>query len=82
MSQLALFDSFEYLWHGSVGSLLRYFNVAVIPGFPDVRICGRLPRLGTLVPGAGGPEPMRPWYFSRTSDITLSDCGRAVGRSL
>ena len=35
-----------------VGSLLRYFNVAVIPGFPDARICGRLPRFGTLVPGA------------------------------
>ena len=37
-----------------VGSLLRYFNVAVIPGFPDARICGRLPRFGTLVPGAQG----------------------------
>ena len=49
-----------------VGSLLRYFNVEVIPGFPDARICGRLPRFGTLVPGAGGPESMRPWYFSRT----------------
>ena len=35
-----------------VGSLLRYFNVAVIPGFPDARIYGRLPRFGTLVPGA------------------------------
>ena len=34
--------------------------------------------------GAGrtGPEPMRSWYFSRTSDVTLGDYGRAVGRSL
>ena len=40
-----------------VGSLLRYFNVAVIPGFPDARICGRLPRFGTLVPGAEGRSP-------------------------
>ena len=70
------------LTRGNVGSLLRYFNVAVIPGFPDARICGRLPRFGTLVPGAGGPEPMWLWYFSCTSDITLSNCGRAVGRSL
>ena len=40
-----------------VGSLLRYFNVAVIPGFPNARICGRLPRFGTLVPGAAGRSP-------------------------
>ena len=40
-----------------VGSLLRYFNVAVIPGFQDARICGRLPRLRTLVPGAEGRSP-------------------------
>ena len=39
------------------GSLLRYVNVAVIPGFPDARICGRLPRFGTLVPGARGRSP-------------------------
>ena len=37
-----------------VGSLFHYFNVAVIPGFPDARICGRLPRFGTLVQGAEG----------------------------
>ena len=37
---------------------------------------------GTLVPGAQGPEPMRSWYFSLTSDVTLGDYGRAVGRSL
>ena len=68
--------------HVPVGSLLRLLYVAVIPGFPDARSCGRLPRFGTLVPGAQGPEPMWSWYFSRTSDVTLGDYGRAVGRSL
>ena len=42
------------LTRGNVGSLLRYFNVAVIPSLPDARVCGRLPRLDTLVPGAEG----------------------------
>ena len=27
-------------------------------------------------------QPMRYWYFSRTSDVTLGDYGRAVVRSL
>ena len=40
-----------------VGSVLRYFNVAVIPSFPDARVCGRLPRFGTLVLGAEGRSP-------------------------
>ena len=26
-------------------------------------------------------QPVRHWYFSRTSDVTLSDYGRAVGHS-
>ena len=34
--------------------------------------------------GAGRTQlqPMRSWYFYRTSDVTLGDYGRAVGRSL
>ena len=34
--------------------------------------------------GAGRTQlqPMRSWYFSRTSDVTLGDYGRAVGHSL
>ena len=33
--------------------------------------------------GAGRTQlqPMRSWYFSRTSDVTLGDYGPAVGRS-
>ena len=72
-----------------VGSLLRYFNVAVIPGFPDARICGRLPRFGTLVPahraGAHAALVLFPhfrYYAQRLRtcrrSLSLSQVGRVV----
>ena len=73
-----------------MGSLLRYFIAAVIPRFPDARICGRLPRFGTLVPGAEGRSPCGLGTFpalqilrSGTADVpqvalSLSQVGRVV----
>ena len=60
----------------------------------SLSLCGSYPRLPGreklwttasfpyLFAGSTQPEPMRPWYFYRTSDVTLGDYGCAVGRSL
>ena len=59
-----------------------HFKCGSYPRFPGRENLWTTASFRYFGAGRSGPEPMRPWYFSRTSDITLSDCGRAVGRSL
>ena len=65
-----------------VGSLLRLFTVAVAPTLLDAVSLWMTASFWYLGAVCMGPNPMRPWYFSRTYDRTLSDCGRAAGRPL
>ena len=69
--------AFDRTYYELVGSLLRLFTVAVVPTLPDAMSLWMTASFWYL-----GPDPMRPWYFSRTYDRTLSHCGRAAGRPL
>ena len=66
----------------NVGSLLHLFTVAVVPTLPDVVSLWMTASFWYFGAVCMGPNPMRPWYFSRTYDRTLSDCGRAASRPL
>ena len=65
-----------------VGSLLRLFNVAVVPTLPNAMSLWMTASFWYFGAVRMGPNPMRPWYFSRTYDRTFSNCGRAAGRLL